>query len=235
MRISCLISALTSALCAYGAETTSVVETGSIELQAAKADVTDVPGLPRVLLIGDSITAGYTARVRQALAGHANIHRCLNNGGSTKHGLASLDAWVGREKWDVIHFNFGLHDLKYVDGQGAMVGPAMGHRLVELPVYEANLRELARRLKKTGAKLVFATTTPVPAGSLGRVEHDELAYNEVARKVMQDFGITINDLHAVTVAHQDTIQLPHNVHFREKGYRELGDAVVGKIALLLRP
>ena len=78
----------------------------------------DVPGLPRVLLLGDSISIGYTLPVRERLRGIANVHRPAENCGPTKLGLAHLDQWIGSGHWDLIHFNFGLHDLKYIDDQG---------------------------------------------------------------------------------------------------------------------
>src|SRR5262245_2767243 len=74
--------------------------------------VVDDPKLPRVLLVGDSISIGYTLPVRTLLKGKANVHRVPENGGPTTNGLAKLSAWLGNGKWDVIHFNFGLHDLK---------------------------------------------------------------------------------------------------------------------------
>ena len=76
--------------------------------------VKDAPTLPRVLLIGDSVSRGYTAAVRKALAGKANVHRAPANCGPTASGIKNIDAWLtdqpGGEKWDVIHFNFGIHD-----------------------------------------------------------------------------------------------------------------------------
>src|SRR5689334_21790630 len=78
----------------------------------AFAPVTDEPGLPRILLIGDSISIGYTVTVRTMLAGKANVHRIPENGADTANGLKKLDAWLGDARWDVIHFNWGLHDLK---------------------------------------------------------------------------------------------------------------------------
>src|SRR5688572_1778820 len=83
--------------------------------------VTDDPALPRVLLLGDSISMGYTVPVRERLKGVANVHRPAANCGPTERGVANLDKWLGDGKWDVIHFNFGLHDLKYVDGKGTLV------------------------------------------------------------------------------------------------------------------
>src|SRR5690349_5848626 len=79
-------------------------------------DVADQPGLPRVLIIGDSISMGYTLPVRTLLAGKANVHRIAENGGPTSNGVEKLSAWLGSGHWDVIHFNFGLHDLKIMEG-----------------------------------------------------------------------------------------------------------------------
>ena len=69
------------------------------------------PSLPRVLLIGDSISIGYTLPVREQLAGTANVQRIPENGGPTALGLAKLEAWLGTNRWDVFHFNRALHDL----------------------------------------------------------------------------------------------------------------------------
>jgi acyl-CoA thioesterase-1 len=203
------------------------------ERKGVKPKVVDVPGLPRVLLIGDSITTGYSGRVRELLAGKANVHRCKQNGGSSSNGMTSLESWLGDGKWDIIHFNFGLHDLKYLDDKGAPATPKLGRHALTLEHYEHNLRELTRRLRKTGAKLIFATTTPIPTGAAGRAENDELAYNRAAEKIMRELSVPINDLHAVVVPVQAKIQMRRNVHFTVTGYELLGDAVAAKIILLL--
>lgn len=197
--------------------------------KAAYAKVADVPGLPRVLLLGDSISIGYTLPVRERLQGRANVHRPAENCGETARGVASLDKWLGDQKWDVIHFNFGLHDVKYLDAAGKLVTPDKGRQVASLAEYEANLRTIVARLKRTGAKLIFATTTPVPAKSSGRVEHDEVRYNAVATRVMQELGVSINDLHAFVKARQDKIQRPNNVHFTDAGSAQLGEVVAERI------
>lgn len=199
----------------------------------AYAPVVDVAGLPRVLILGDSISLGYTLPVRSRLAGQANVHRPAENCGETARGVKSLDKWLGDGKWDVIHFNFGLHDLKYLDAAGKYVPPEQGRQVASVADYERNLRELVARLQKTGAKLVFATTTPVPAATLGRVEHDEIRYNEAAVRVMRELGVAVDDLHALVVPRQDKIQLPKNVHFTKDGYDQLADRVVASIMPLL--
>lgn len=199
----------------------------------ALAPVADTPGLPRVLLLGDSISIGYTLPVRARLQGQANVHRPPENCGETARGVKSLDKWLGAGRWDVIHFNFGLHDLKYLDEKGAYVTPDKGKQVASLADYEQNLRSIVARLKQTGAQLIFATTTPVPTGSSGRVEHDERRYNAVALRVMRELGVAVDDLHAVVVPQQDKIQRPHNVHFTAAGCAQLAEQVVASILPLL--
>jgi hypothetical protein len=197
-------------------------------------DVADDPKLPRVLLIGDSISMGYTIPVRDLLKGKANVHRPAANCGPTERGLDQLDKWLGDGKWDVIHFNFGLHDLKYLDAAGKYVDPSQGKQVAPPEVYEKNLRELVTRLQKTGAKLIWASTTPVPAGTLGRIEHDEIKYNEVAAKVMAENGIPVDDLHTVVTSAKALIQRPKNVHFTSEGYHELAVSVVASVESALQ-
>ena len=88
------------------------------------APVADDPTLPRVLLLGDSISIGYHADVRSLLKGVANVHRPYTNGGHTGKGLAMLSEWLcahGPRRWDIVHMNWGLHDLR-TGGQDAANG-----------------------------------------------------------------------------------------------------------------
>ncbi len=191
----------------------------------AFAAVKDDPALPRVLLIGDSISIGYTVPVRKALAEKANVHRIPTNGGPTTNGLAHLDRWLGDGRWDVIHFNWGLHDLKLIDGQ----------QQVPLDQYEQNLRKLVARLKKTKAKLIWCSSTPVSPGTKGpvRCNEDVIAYNAVAKKIMQHSGIAIDDLYAFALPRLKKIQLPANVHFTAEGSKALAGHVAAAILAVL--
>ena len=199
----------------------------------AYAQVEDVAGLPRVLLIGDSISIGYTLAVREELKGKANVHRPATNCGPTTNGVRSIDQWLGKSKWDVIHFNFGLHDLKFVDDAGKNAPPDKGHPQVSAEDYEKNLETLVGTMKATGAKLIFATTTPVPAGADARIKGDEEKYNDVARRVMQKHGVAIDDLYAFAQPRLAEIQLPANVHFKPDGSKQLAKQVAASIGQAL--
>jgi len=186
----------------------------------------EAPGLPRVLLIGDSISIGYTPAVRELLKGKANVQHPRDNCGPTTRGLEKLDAWLGEKKWDVIHFNFGLHDLKYINDKGALTPVAKGHQQVPIDEYRKNLEKIVTRLKKTGAALIWASTTPVPEGATGRIKGDSARYNAVAAEVMQKHGVPTNDLYAFALERLEQIQRPKNVHFTPEGYKALAEQVV---------
>ena len=192
----------------------------------AFASVTDDDALPRVLLIGDSISIGYTVPTREALAGKANVHRAPTNCGPTIKGLTELDRWLGDGKWDLIHFNWGLHDLRRDGG---------GKRQVPLDEYEKNLTQLVERLEQTKAKLIWCGTTPVPEGcSPARTNEDTIAYNAVAKKIMDARGIAIDDLYAFALPKLKEIQRPANVHFTPEGSAVLASQVAKSIVEALK-
>jgi len=188
--------------------------------------VVDNPKLPRVLLIGDSISIGYTPPVRDLLKGKANVHRIPTNGGPTTNGLAHLKEWLGSGKWDVIHFNWGLHDLKFM---------ADGKRQVDKEDYDKNLRQLVRQLKATGAALIWAATTPVPEGNVNppRKDADVVAYNAIAQKIMEENQIAADDLYMFALPRLAEIQQPVNVHFTPQGSRALAKQVAASVEAAL--
>jgi len=198
--------------------------------------IVDDPKLPRVLLIGDSISIGYTLPVRKLLTGKANVHRPKTNCGPTSKGVAELDAWLGDSKWDVIHFNWGLHDLKYLGPNGEnLADPKDPRSRQQVPIdkYEKNLRELVGRLKQTDAVLIWRSTTPVPEGAKGRVAGDSAKYNEVAAKVMKENDIYTDDMYGYTLPQLAKIQLKANVHFTKEGSAELAKHVASAVEAAL--
>lgn len=192
----------------------------------AFAPVEDNPALPRVLLIGDSISIGYTLPVREQLKGIANVHRIPTNGGPTLRGLEALDEWLGSKKWDVIHFNWGLHDLKIMED---------GKHQVPLDAYKTNLQTLVSRLKKTGAKLIWCSTTPVPAEKLNPPRHpqDVIDYNQAALEIMRKEKIAMDDLYTCALPELERIQRPANVHFTDEGSAFLAKHVAKAIQSVL--
>lgn len=195
------------------------------------------PTLPNVLLIGDSISIGYTVDVRKMLKGQANVFRPPTNCGPTTRGVESIDQWIGDRKWDLIHFNFGLHDLKYMGPNGKnLADPKADTSFPQVPIdeYVVNLRKIATRLKSTGAVIIWRETTPVPKGSAGRVPGDSKKYNEAAAKVIEELGGIQTDPFFAYAQSIAEMQKPANVHYTPKGSEKLGEHVANLITSSLK-
>lgn len=198
--------------------------------------------LPRILIIGDSISIGYTPYVQEFLENKTQVFRPMQenskaeNCQGTTYGVKHIDRWIKGKEWDVIHFNFGLHDIKHVDPKTGKNSSNQAHPpQANLKQYEKNLKKIVKKLKKTGAILIFATTTPYPDKINGPLREPGMPekYNEVAVKLMQKNNIHINDLHGFVLPRLNKLQLPNNVHFKEEGSRELGKVVAEKILKVL--
>lgn len=197
------------------------------------------PTLPNVLILGDSISIGYTPAARSFLAGKANVYRPLTadgmdaaNCGGTTLGLADLDSWLAlAPKWNVIHFNFGLHDLEHVAAPGVDTpSPNLNDPVLTTPdQYRTNLQAIVAKLKTTGAKLIFATTTPVPVGAVGRTPDEPAVYNAIAMQIMKANGIAVDDLNTFITPYLAKDQQPGSVHYFASGYDLLGHQVASSI------
>ncbi|MDF7806403.1 SGNH/GDSL hydrolase family protein [Pontiellaceae bacterium B12219] len=207
------------------------------EYSSAFTNPADDPALPNVLLIGDSISIGYTVEVRKQLQGKADVFRIPGNGKDSAYGLENLNKWIGTRRWDVIHFNWGLWDLCYRNPKSKM----QGHRdkvngtLTATPEqYRINMEQIVTRLKKTDATLIWCTTTPVPEGEAGRKLGDDLEYNRIAEEIMMANGVLINDLHTHALLRLPEIRKQKgDVHFSAPGYAYLAEQVAGEISAVL--
>lgn len=172
--------------------------------------VEDHPGLPRILIIGDSISFDYMDTASAMLKGKANVHRIPDNAKTTTFGLENLERWLNNEKWDIIHFNFGLWDLTQTSPED----------------YRENLEKIVQILQTTNARLVWANTTPVPKETTVIPTDADIKYNAIASKIMQKYNIPINDLHSYVLPYIDEYKLSSaNIHFNMKGSATLGKKV----------
>jgi lysophospholipase L1-like esterase len=185
--------------------------------------------LPQVLIIGDSISIGSFKPLQEKLEDIAVVTHNEGNAQHTAYGLKKLDEWLGDTCWNVIHFNFGLHDLKYVDVHGRNTSVETGKQQIPIDKYEQSLDQIVKRLKKTGAKLIFATTTPVPDGTGFRAKGDAAIYNRAAERIMKKHGVVINDLYSFALPRLKEIQRENNVHFTLQGSEQLAEQVAKSI------
>jgi len=186
-----------------------------------------------VLIIGDSISIGYTPFVAKALAPEIRVFHNPGNGGSTIRGIDSVEKWLDNKEWDVIVFNFGLHDLVYKDKENKY-DLVNGKVSVPLEDYKKNLETIVAKLKETTANLIFVNTSVVPENSAGRDPGDPSKYNAVALEVMKTNGIGVVDLYTASLSIHPQNSQPGNVHYTAEGYEQLADHVINAIKTALK-
>src|SRR5207247_3815498 len=108
-----------------------------------------------------------------------------------------------------------------------------GQCIVAVDEYERNLEEIVKRLKATGAALIWATTTPVPEKEANRAANrrnsDVIAYNSAARRIMEEHHVAIDDLYAFALPRLNEIQQAEDVHFTFEGSAVLAKPVADSI------
>ena len=190
--------------------------------------------LPLVFVIGDSISIGYTPHVKEALAGRARVERHPGNCGDSFNVLSNLPGWLAEVRPALIHFNVGLHDLR--------LWRHISRHQVEIETYRGNLTRICELLVETGAKLLWATTTPVLEGAVrmgenfSRKNADVEAYNAVALEVINSAGIAIavDDLNAfVKTLDPEKALSDDGVHFTGKSYARLGAEVARNVTIAM--
>ena len=173
---------------------------------------------PRVLLIGDSIARGYYKAVEDKLKGKAVVCRLATSKSLGDPGLLDeVKLVLGQAKFDVVHFNNGMHGWGYTEGEYAKA----------IPDLVAAIRKGA-----PGAKLVWASTTPVRVAQ----KVDQLdpktdrvkACNKAVAEVMAKERITANDLFALVIEKPDWFS-NDGVHLNTKGSTATGEQVAAQI------
>ena len=185
---------------------------------------------PSILIIGDSISIGYTPFVKESLLEKANVFHNPGNAQHTGTGVEKIEEWIGDVEWDIVQFNWGLWDLCYrhpdskVQGNRDKVNGKLTYTVEE---YTANLDAIVSKLQKlTDAKLIFLTTSYVPEHEAGRFAEDAIRYNEAAKKIMEKYAITVNDIYERSIPiHQKYGKGTDDVHYRQEGYEQLGELV----------
>lgn len=184
----------------------------------------------KTLIIGDSISIGYTPFVKEQLSNKVAIFHNPGNAQHTGTGLAKIEDWITTEDWDLIQFNWGLWDLCYRHPDSKFYGnrdKEKGTITFSVEEYASNLDSLVSILKaQTTAKLIFVTTTYVPENEVGRFKEDVEKYNQAAKAVMQKHGILVNDLYDASLKiHKKFGKGSDDVHYSKKGYEKLGRLV----------
>ena len=170
--------------------------------------------LPRVLLVGDSITKGYYKATENYLKGNANCARFATSACvSDPAFFAQLEAMFSHYDYGVVHFNNGLHGIEYTEEEYRKG-------------YEKALQFIRKKSPK--AELVLALSTPLQSTSNKNNLNPRIdERNRIVRELAQKYGATINDLHAISKDHPEYYKDPY--HFKpvaiERQGKQVGEAV----------
>ena len=176
-------------------------------------------GLPRVLLVGDSICNGYQRGVAQILEGKMNVSYWVSSYCVTSPGyLKRLALCLDEAKYDVVHFNNGLHSLGTPTDDWAKG-------------LEAALRLI--REKQPQAKIVWCSSTPL-------TDADKTAkcreLNAAAAKVVAEFGVSATDDLFTLCDPLDREQNWMDVfHFKPEAVSKQADQVAVSVLSALNP
>jgi len=222
----CLVIAFL-ALAAHGVGAADAVKRETSEWCNMWWDHANDPKLPRVLLIGDSISLGYHRTVIKELKGKAHVDILATSKGINDPALLKETSYVlGEYRYKAVHFNNGLHGwhIGIKDYESA------------LGDYAVKLRELAQ-----GARLIWATTTPFASKKEGeklRKEKNDvvLARNAAAAAVMRKHKIPVNDLYSLVLGDLDKLTASKgNLHYNKDGKELQGKAVAKALLDALKP
>jgi len=166
----------------------------------------DKGDLPRVLLIGDSITRGYFGEVEKALEGKANCARLTTSRGICDPVFFDELLMVLRQyRFSVIHFNNGLHGMGYTPAQ-----------------YRRGFAKLMETLQAhgQGARLIWAATTPVRKrgvlSELDEATETVKGRNRIAAGFVDGAGVPTNNLFDLGLNHPEYYS-EDGVHYNAQG------------------
>ena len=164
---------------------------------------------------------------------HSPYDRTDGGAKDSEYGLQCLrlflqTAMLEPTRYDVIIFNFGMHDINY-----------NGNWLEEYVTpadYAKNLRAIKSILLSTGAKVGYVLTTPVPWNATlnDRVKQ----YNTIARDVMnEDPAVATADLYTWVIEvcgdapyfHCIIARKQPSPHYTQSGYEYLSERVTDLI------
>jgi GDSL-like Lipase/Acylhydrolase family len=181
--------------------------------------------LPRVLLIGDSITRAYYPEVEKHLEGKAYVGRLSSSAFiSDPVLLKQIEMVLGQYKFEVIHFNNGMHGWQHSEKE-----------------YEKAFPKFLKTIQKCApnAKLIWANTTPLkvspnsPADNQTQATDERIdARNAIALKIVQAKGIPVDDLNTPMRGHPELHS--DNVHFNDQGVTLQAVQVAAEIEKLLK-
>jgi len=208
------------------------------------------PLLPRILLLGDSISGGYFPGVRQQLDGQATVlgETAFTGQGKAQYrfytspaalregGLATFLAERG--PFDIVHFNMGIHEFAWVNAPNYLKGKKLteadpANVKTEADAYAARLRDVVVLIRKAGAVPVFATSTATKAdGVIAHLPYyltNCQAFNAAAERTMRELDVPIVDIYGLIQPRIEEFISGDLIHFKSEASTEMATLIATQL------
>jgi len=184
-------------------------------------DQADQCNLPRILLIGDSITEGYQAQVRQMLSGVCYVdYLATSYSIDSKVYNVLVRTMVADSNYAIIHLNHGLH------------GKHISKR-----VYKNKLSKLLKILTEKST-VILATSTQVRTKNNEGIdlswERVVKERNEATIACSKEYNLAVNDLYGISAKMNLSKRAPDGVHYFENGFADFANCVLKRIRKQLK-
>lgn len=173
---------------------------------------TNESDLPRVLLLGHSITRLYGPSVDSILEGKAYVTRLATSKSLGDPAYFDEVSLILRQyDFDIIHVSNGAHGWKY-----------------SIDEYSGDLEKLYLMLKseEPEAKLIWATNPPMPDKKQSMITKER---NESIMKFLKGKDILLDDTFSVLDGKAEYYEGTDGVHPNETGVKALAEVVAGII------
>lgn len=178
--------------------------------------------MKQVLLLGDSIRLNYQPLVKEKLDGLAEVVGPVDNCRFAKYTLWYVNQWLDEHgKPDIIHWNNGLWDVFHYNEEMGISTP--------LEEYKSYIKKILKVFKRTGSKIIWATTTPAKPQNINYDNNEIDRYNDEIIKYMVEEQIEINDLNKIVKSNIDSYIADDNLHLSEAGKEVCAEAVAKAI------
>ena len=183
--------------------------------------------MKNVLLIGDSIRAGYEKAVKKSLEGKAEVYFPEENCRFASYVLRHFHEYMGDVKFDVIHWNAGLWDNLRLFGEEP-------HTPID--IYAYYIDRICIRIKKLcpDAKVIFATSTSVLSEKMSedfkRYNEEIEEYNKVAVEIVKKHGFAVNDLYSLSKTLDESVHSDAVHYYTPEGTEVFANKVLKVLA-----
>ena len=172
-----------------------------------------------MLVIGDSISLGFTPFLRTALVDRFDVERPEENCRNSFYCKKNIRAWTKGGQWDIAIFNAGLHDITKTP-------------YTPLKTYIENILTIADQLKSVSKQVLFVETTCIP-NIESRYAKFVPKYNYFVNNSFNKNGIKVIKMYDISLNIPETGRIsPTNLHYTDLGSAHLASNILEQLGLV---